>query len=46
MTFQELSHARYSVRSFMDMPIEKETLDLILEAGRVAPTVNIHVFYK
>ena len=38
MTFQELSHARYSVRSFMDMPIEKETLDLILEAGRVAPT--------
>ena len=38
MTFQELSHARYSVRSFKDMPIEKETLDLILEAGRVAPT--------
>ena len=38
MTFQELSHARYSVRSFKDMPSEKETLDLILEAGRVAPT--------
>ena len=38
MTFQELSHARYSVRAFKDMPIEKETLDLILEAGRVAPT--------
>lgn len=38
MTFQELSHARYSVRSFKDMSIEKETLDLILEAGRVAPT--------
>ena len=38
MTFQELAHARYSVRSFRDAPIEKEKLDLILEAGRVAPT--------
>ncbi len=38
MTFQELAHARYSVRSFKDTPIEEEKLNLILEAGRVAPT--------
>ena len=38
MNFQELAKARYSVRSFQDKPIEKEHLDLILEAGRVAPT--------
>ena len=38
MTFQELAHARYSVRSFLDAPIEEEKLNLILEAGRVAPT--------
>ena len=38
MTFQELTHARYSVRSFKDAPIKDEELNLILEAGRVAPT--------
>lgn len=38
MTFHELAHARYSVRSFQNIPIEEETLTLILEAGRVAPT--------
>ena len=38
MTFQELARARYSVRSFQDRPIEEEHLNLILEAGRVAPT--------
>ena len=38
MTFQELARARYSVRSFKDTPIEAEKLNLILEAGRVAPT--------
>ena len=38
MTFQELARERYSVRSFKDMPIEEEKLNLILEAGRVAPT--------
>ena len=38
MTFQELARARYSVRSFKDMPIEEEKMCLILEAGRVAPT--------
>ena len=29
---------RYSVRKFKDQPVEKEKLDLILEAGRIAPT--------
>ena len=38
MTFQELAKNRYSVRSFREPPIEKEHMDLILEAGRVAPT--------
>ena len=38
MTFQELARARYSVRSFQDTPIAEETLNLILEAGRIAPT--------
>ena len=38
MTFQELAKNRYSVRSFLETPIEKEHMDLILEAGRVAPT--------
>ena len=38
MTFMELNQARYSVRSFKNTPIEEEKLNLILEAGRVAPT--------
>ena len=38
MTFLELAKARYSVRSFADRPIEEEKLDLILEAGHIAPT--------
>ena len=38
MTFQELARARYSVRSFKDTPIEADKMNLILEAGRVAPT--------
>ena len=38
MTFQELARARYSVRSFKDEPIKDEEMNLILEAGRVAPT--------
>ena len=29
---------RYSVRKFKDQVVEKEKLDLILEAGRIAPT--------
>ena len=38
MTFQELAKNRYSVRSFRNMPIKDEHMNLILEAGRVAPT--------
>ena len=38
MTFLELAKKRYSVRSFQDKPIEEEKLNLILEAGRIAPT--------
>ncbi|MCH5324952.1 MAG: nitroreductase family protein [Eubacterium sp.] len=38
MDFSELARSRYSVRKFADKPIEKEKLDIILEAGNVAPT--------
>jgi Nitroreductase len=38
MNFIQLAKERYSVRKFSDKKIEKEKLDLILEAGRVAPT--------
>jgi nitroreductase len=36
--FQALAAERYSVRSYQDQPVEQEKLDLILEAGRIAPT--------
>ena len=38
MDFLELAKSRYSVRKFDERPIEQEKLDLILEAGNVAPT--------
>ena len=38
MSFFELAKNRYSVRSFKDMPIKDEDLQMILEAGRLAPT--------
>lgn len=39
MNFLDLAKdKRYSVRKFKDTPVEKEKIDLILEAGRVAPT--------
>jgi nitroreductase len=38
MSFLELAEARYSLRRFSDKPVEKEKLDRILQAGRVAPT--------
>lgn len=40
MNFAELSVARYSVRKFDSRPVEQEKLDLVLEAGRNAPTAN------
>lgn len=38
MNFLQLTKERYSVRKFSDKKIEKEKLNLILEAGRFAPT--------
>lgn len=38
MDFLEIAKTRYSVRQYKDMPVEREKLDKILEAGRVAPT--------
>lgn len=38
MTFLELAAKRYSLRQFSNAPVEKEKLDKILEAGRIAPT--------
>ncbi len=38
MDFLELAKNRYSCRSFSDRKVEREKLERILEAGRVAPT--------
>lgn len=38
MDFLELVKKRSSVRKFSDKKVEQSKLDLILEAGRVAPT--------
>ncbi len=38
MNFLELAKNRFSERFFSDKQIEKEKLDLILEAGRIVPT--------
>ena len=38
MTFMELAKNRYSERCFDSRPVEREKIDLILEAGRIAPT--------
>ena len=40
MDFATLSAQRYSLRKFSDRPVEAEKLDLILEAGRSAPTAK------
>ena len=40
MNFEKLSAERYSLRKFSDRPVEQEKLDLILEAGRNAPTAH------
>jgi nitroreductase len=37
-SFIELAKARYSCRKYDACPVEQEKLDLILEAGRVAPS--------
>lgn len=38
MNFMELAKKRYSCRSFKKAQVEKEKLDLILEAARIAPS--------
>jgi nitroreductase len=38
MEFLEIAKKRYSVREYEDKKVEKEKLQKILEAGRVAPT--------
>ena len=40
MDFAKLSAERYSLRKFSDRPVEGEKLDLVLEAGRNAPTAH------
>lgn len=42
MSFLELAKKRYSVRSYKEAPVEREKLDQILGAGRVAPTGPIN----
>ncbi len=37
-SFYELATARYSVRNFMDLPVEEQKLNYILECGRIAPS--------
>jgi nitroreductase len=38
MEFINLAEGRYSLRKFSEKPVEKEKLDLVLKAGRLAPT--------
>lgn len=40
MDFLELAKKRCSIRRYCDKPVEREKLDKILEAGRVAPTAS------
>ena len=40
MEFKEVIKARYSCKKFSDCQVEKEKLDAILNAGRLAPTAK------
>ncbi|MDO4178350.1 MAG: nitroreductase family protein [Phascolarctobacterium sp.] len=40
MNFLELAAKRYACKNYSDKPVEKEKLDAILEAGRLAPTAK------
>lgn len=40
MRFIELAKKRYSCKKYNGIPVEKEKLDAILEAGRLAPTAK------
>lgn len=38
MSFAELTRSRYSCRAYESRPVEADKLDVILEAGRIAPS--------
>ena len=40
MNFAQLCEQRYSVRKYDSKPIEAEKLEMILNAGRLAPTAK------
>ena len=40
MEYLELINERYSVRSFSDRKVEDEKIDIILKAGKIAPTAR------
>lgn len=40
MDFLDLAKNRYSCRSFLNKKVEREKIDKILEAGRIAPTAR------
>lgn len=40
MTLDEIIRARHSVRAFENRPVEREKLERILEAGRLAPSAR------
>ena len=45
MEFFDVIKERYSMRGFTDQEVEKEKLDKVLEAARLAPTgVNFQPF--
>jgi nitroreductase len=46
MDFIQLAKTRYSCRNFDIKPVEQEKLDLVLEAGRIAPSAaNLQPWY-
>lgn len=40
MDYEDLIHARYSVRKYHDKPVEQDKVNKILEAARIAPTAG------
>lgn len=40
MDYDDVIYTRYSVRKYSDKPVEKDKLDKILDAGRIAPTAG------
>ncbi|MEA3495320.1 MAG: nitroreductase family protein [Bacteroidota bacterium] len=40
MSFLDLAKRRYSSRNYLDKEVEKEKIEQILEAGRIAPSAN------